>query len=99
MQYIVFLKDTVSLKQLNSDLYLLFSVTLSIVGLYFVICYISTKSENYKQELNQLVENTIDLLKEQALNKPNESYLPIIHIRDHLIPFNERQGKIINHLF
>ncbi|XP_025202028.1 uncharacterized protein LOC112599365 [Melanaphis sacchari] len=68
-------------------------VALSIVGLYFVICYISTKSENYKQEVNQLVENTIDLLKEQARNKPNESYLPIIHIRDHLIPFNERQAK------
>ncbi|XP_022171716.1 uncharacterized protein LOC111034687 isoform X2 [Myzus persicae] len=68
-------------------------VALSIVGLYFVICYISTKSENYKQELNQLVENTIELLKEQAQNKPNESYLPIIHIRDHLIPFNERQAK------
>jgi len=68
-------------------------VALSIVGLYFVICYISTKSENYKQEVNQLVENTIDLLKEQAQNKPNESYLPIIHIRDHLIPFNERQGN------
>jgi len=73
-------------------------VALSIVGLYFVICYISTKSENYKQEVNQLVENTIDLLKEQAQNKPNESYLPIIHIRDHLIPFNERQGNI-NHFF
>jgi len=68
-------------------------VALSIVGLYFVICYISAKSENYKQEVNQLVENTIDLLKEQAQNKPNESYLPIIHIRDHLIPFNERQAK------
>lgn len=73
--------------------YLLFSVALSIVGLYFVICYISTKSENYKQEVNKLVENTIDLLKEQAQNKPNQSYLPIIHIRDHLIPFNERQGN------
>jgi len=67
-------------------------VALSIIGLYFVICYISTKSENYKQQVNQLVENTIELLKEQAQNKPNESYLPIIHIRDHLIPFNERQG-------
>lgn len=73
-------------------------MSLSIVGLYFVICYVSTKSENYKQEVNQLVENTIDLLKEQAQNKPNESYLPIIHIRDHLIPFNERQGNI-NHFF
>jgi len=66
-------------------------VALCIVGLYFVICYISTKSENYKQELNKLIENTIKLLKEQALNQPNESYLPITHIRDHLIPFDERQ--------
>lgn len=42
--------------------------------------------------MNQLVENTIELLKEQAKNRPNESYLPIIHIRDHLIPSKERQG-------
>lgn len=67
-------------------------MVLSVVGLYFVICYVSTKSENHKQEVNKLVENTINLLKEQALNRPSESYLPIIHIRDHLIPFDERQG-------
>lgn len=65
---------------------------LSVIGLYFVICYITKKSENYKKEVNQLVEKTIDLLKERALNQHDESYLPIIHVRDHLIPFNERQG-------
>jgi len=68
-------------------------VALSVLGLYFVICYITTNNENYKQEVNKLVENTIILLKEQAQNQPNESYIPIIHIRDNLIPFNERQGK------
>lgn len=68
-----------------------FPVALSVAGLYFVICYISTKNENYKQEINKLIENTIELLKEQALNKPNENYLPIIYIRDHLIPFDERK--------
>lgn len=67
-------------------------MVLSVVGLYFVACYITTKSENHKQEVNTLVENTIKLLKEQALNRPNENYLPIIHIRDYLIPFDERQG-------
>ncbi|XP_026804381.1 LEM domain-containing protein 2-like isoform X2 [Rhopalosiphum maidis] len=86
-----------AIKHIFSNMFYLITwlgiVALSIVGLYFVICYISAKSENYKQEVNQLVENTIDLLKEQAQNKPNESYLPIIHIRDHLIPFNERQAK------
>lgn len=68
-------------------------MTLSVVGLYFVICYISTKSEKHKQEVNRLVENTIDLLKQQAQHRPNESYLPIIHIRDQLITPNERQGR------
>jgi len=68
-------------------------VALSVLGLYFVICYITTNNENYKQEVNKLVENTIILLKEQAQNQPNESYIPIIHIRDNLIPFNERQAK------
>jgi len=86
-----------AIKHIFSNMFYLLTwlgiVALSIVGLYFIICYISKKSENYKQEVNQLVENTIDLLKEQAQNKPNESYLPIIHIRDHLIPFNERQAK------
>lgn len=65
---------------------------LSVVGLYFVICYITDKGEKYKLQVNQLVESTIELLKERALNQPDESYLPIIHVRDHLIPFNERQG-------
>lgn len=67
-------------------------MTLSVVGLYFVICYISTKSENHKQEVTKLIESTIKLLKKQAIDQPNESYLPIIHIRDNLIPFDERQG-------
>lgn len=65
---------------------------LSVVGLYFVICYITDKGEKYKLQVNQLVESTIELLKERALNQPDESYLPIIRVRDHLIPFNERQG-------
>jgi len=53
----------------------------------------TTKSENHKQEVNRLVENIIDLLKQQALYRPNdEGYLPIIHIRDQLIPPNERQS-------
>lgn len=73
----------------------LFSVGLSVIGLYFIICYISSKSEKRLQDINHLVENTIDLLKEQARSRPNESYLPIIHIRDCLIPFNERQGMHI----
>lgn len=42
--------------------------------------------------MNKLIENTIHLLKEQTQHRPNENYLPIIHIRDSLIPFNERQG-------
>lgn len=68
-------------------------VTLSVVGLYFVLCYISTKSEIHKQEVIKLIESTIKLLKTQAVNQPDESYLPIIHIRDTLIPFDERQAK------
>lgn len=67
-------------------------MTLSVVGLYFVICYISTKSETHKQEMTKLIEGTIKLLKKRAVHQPNESYLPIIHIRDILIPFDERQG-------
>jgi len=68
-------------------------VSLSIVSLYFGICYMTTKSEKHKQEVNHLVENIIDLLKQQAQYRPNEGYLPIIHIRDQLIPPNERQKK------
>ncbi|VVC30133.1 Hypothetical protein CINCED_3A018232 [Cinara cedri] len=76
-------------------------VGLSVIGLYFLICYISSKSEKHHLDVNQLIENTIDLLKEQAQNRPDENYLPIIHIRDRLIPFNERQGIqfCIKHLF
>lgn len=70
-------------------------MALCVICLYFVICYITLKSEKYKQEVNQLVENTIILLKEQANNRPNEeNYLPIIHIRDQLIPIKERQGML-----
>lgn len=65
-------------------------MAISVICLYFGICYITTKSEKYKQEVNQLVENTIDLLKQQAQYRPNEGYLPITHIRDQLIPPNER---------
>lgn len=71
-------------------------MALSVVGLYFVICYISTKSETHKQEVNKLIESTIKLLKKQAVQQPNENYLPIINIRDILIPFDERQGKVHN---
>lgn len=42
----------------------------------------------------KLIESTIKLLKKQAVHQPNENYLPIIHIRDKLIPFDERQGTI-----
>jgi len=52
----------------------------------------TTKSEKHKQEVNRLVENIIDLLKQHAQYRPNEGYLPIIHIRDQLIPPNERQS-------
>lgn len=65
-----------------------------VASFYFGICYITTKSEKHKQEVNRLVENIIDLLKQQAQYRPNEGYLPIIHIRDQLIPPNERQSKI-----
>jgi len=86
-----------AVKQMFSNMFYLILwlgiVSLSVVGLYFVICYITTKGEKQKQEMNQLIENTIDLLKEQAQNRPSENYLPIIHIRDSLIPFNERQAK------
>lgn len=71
-------------------------MALSIVGLYFVICYITTESEKHKQEVNQLIENTINLLKEHAHNQPDESYLPLIHIRDYLIPVKERQCMYSN---
>lgn len=67
-------------------------VALSVGSVYFGICYFSTKSEKYKQEVNRLVECTIDLLKQQAHYRPNEGYLPIIHIRDQLILPSERQG-------
>lgn len=73
----------------------MFLVGLSVIGLYFIICYISSKSEKHNLEFNQLIENIIILLKEQSQRRPNESFLPIIHIRDHLIPFNERQGMYI----
>jgi len=52
----------------------------------------TTKSEKHKHEVNRLVENIIDLLKQNAQYRPNEGYLPIIHIRDQLIPPNERQS-------
>jgi len=52
----------------------------------------TTKSEKHNQEVNRLVESIIDLLKQQAQYRPNEGYLPIIHIRDQLIPPNERQS-------
>ncbi|XP_001952027.2 inner nuclear membrane protein Man1 isoform X1 [Acyrthosiphon pisum] len=68
-------------------------VSLSLISLYFGICYMTTKSEKHKQEVNRLVENIIDLLKQHAQYRPNEGYLPIIHIRDQLIPPNERQKK------
>lgn len=74
-------------------------MTLSVIGLYFAICYISTKSEKHRQEVNVLVENTIDLLKRQAQHRPNENYLPIIHIRDQFIPPNERQCIIFIYIF
>lgn len=73
----------------------LFLVCLSVVGLYFIICYISSKTEKRLQDVNQLIENSIDLLKEHARHRPDESYLPVIHVRDHLIPFNQRQGMHI----
>lgn len=62
----------------------------SIICIYFGICYITTKSEKHKREVNQLIESAIDLLKQQAQYRPNESYLPVIHIRDQLISPNER---------
>lgn len=67
-------------------------MALSIIGLYFGVCYVTTKSEKHRQEVNRLVERIIDLLKQQAQYRPNEGYLPIIHLRDQLIPLNERQG-------
>jgi len=67
-------------------------VLLSVLSIYFGICYITTKSEKHKQEVNRLVENTIDLLKQHAQYQPIEGYLPIIHIRDQLILPNERQS-------
>jgi len=74
-------------------------VAMSVISLYFGICYITTKSEKHKQEVDRLVENTIDLLKQQAQYRPNESYLPVIQIRDQLIPPNERQGIYYNYYF
>lgn len=67
-------------------------MALSIICFYFGICYVTTKSEKHKQEVNRLLESTMDLLKQQAQYRPNEGYLPIIHIRDQLIPLNERQS-------
>jgi len=72
-------------------------VVVSVLSIYFGICYITTKSEKHKNEVNRLVENTIDLLKQQAQYRPIEGYLPIIHIRDQLIPPNERQSKYNNY--
>lgn len=77
----------------NHYLFCFILVTLSVVGLYFVICYITTKSDQYKQDVNQLIENTIILLKERAKYEPDENFIPIIHIRDCLIPVKERQGR------
>lgn len=74
-------------------------MALSIAGFYFIAFYVFTKNEKNKQEINRLVEETIELLKEQAQSNPNESYLAIIHIRDRLIPFNERQGNYGKLLF
>ncbi|XP_050543880.1 inner nuclear membrane protein Man1 [Daktulosphaira vitifoliae] len=68
-------------------------VGLSVLGVYFGICYFTTKSEKHKKEVNTLVEKIINLLKAQAQNHPNEPYLAIIHIRDQLIPPIERQEK------
>lgn len=67
-------------------------MALFVGSVYFGVYYFSTKSEKYKQEVNRLVECTIDLLKQQAQYRPSEGYLPIIHVRDRLISPNERQG-------
>lgn len=67
-------------------------MALSIISVYFGIHYVTNKSEKHRQEVDRLIESTIDLLKQQAQYRPNESYLPMIHIRDQLIPLNERKG-------
>lgn len=79
--------------------YLFCLVALSVICIYFGICYITTKNEKHQQELNRLIENTTDLLKQQSQYRPNEGYLPIIHIRDQLIAPNERQGMFIQNNF
>lgn len=73
-------------------------MSLSVICSYFGICFITTKSEKHQQEVNRLIEVTIDLLK-QAQYRPNEGFLPIIHIRDQLIAPNERQSLLSYFLF
>ncbi|XP_050421228.1 inner nuclear membrane protein Man1 [Adelges cooleyi] len=68
-------------------------VGISILGIYFGVCYISAKSEKHKQEVHNLIENVINQLKLRAQHYPNEPFLAIIHIRDQLISINERQAK------
>lgn len=74
-------------------------MALPVLSFYFGISYITMKSEKHKQEVQRLVKIIIDLLKHEAQYQPKEGYLPIIYIRDQLIPLNERLSIQNTNLF
>lgn len=67
---------------------------LSLFAIRFGINFVMKMNREKSKKIFEMVEQIIDILSRYAINSENgENYMAVSHIRDMLIPVQDRQSK------
>ncbi|KAL1117384.1 hypothetical protein AAG570_004710, partial [Ranatra chinensis] len=72
-------------------IFLCFAVTAALAFGYKGVSWWVSKNARYKEDVYRLVTNIVEIVSTKAQESPGGGYVPISHVRDQLIPPQDRQ--------
>ncbi|XKL66725.1 hypothetical protein PGB90_010145 [Kerria lacca] len=72
--------------------YLLTAIPL-ILSMHFLYRRMMLSMHERKKGTDDLVKGILDILQQNAMANPSQNYLPIVHVRDQLISYSDRERK------
>jgi len=73
-----------------------FSVLLSIgfiVSMHILFRYVVRQREEHSKGTQELIKGIVDILQQNAMANPSQNFMPIVHVRDQLISYADRERK------
>lgn len=73
-----------------------FSVLLAvcfIVSMHILFRYVIRQREERSKGTQELIKGILDILQQNAIANPSQNFMPIVHVRDQLISYADRERK------